>query len=139
MMKIMVVDGQGGGIGKSIIEKLRQVYKKEVEIIALGTNALATLSMVKAGADIGATGENAIVFNVRKADVIMGTIGIVVANALHGELSPKMSEAIGSSDAQKILIPINRCSILVAGMKDNMLNEYIDEAVCMIKKVKSCN
>jgi len=100
-MRIAVIDGQGGGIGKAIVEKLRKELSEDVEIIALGTNALATSYMLKAGANEGATGENAIIVNVGKADVIMGTIGILAANSMLGELTPLLARAIAESPAKK--------------------------------------
>lgn len=133
-MRIAVVDGQGGGIGKMLIEKLRQQFGNRVSIIALGTNALATAQMMKAGADDGATGENAIVYNSPKVDVITGPMGIVLANAMLGELTPKMAEAVGESRAHKILIPINKCSVQIAGCTDLSLPQYVDEAVLLINK-----
>ncbi|HHV29625.1 DUF3842 family protein [Acetivibrio mesophilus] len=133
-MKVAVVDGQGGGIGKTIVEKLRRELPEGTQIIALGTNALATTLMLKAGASEGASGENAIVFNAPKVDVIVGPIGIISANSMMGELTPLMAGAIAESPAKKILIPLNRCNIEVAGVKNEPLPYYIDTAVNMIKK-----
>jgi len=138
LMKIAVVDGQGGGIGKPIVERLRIRYNDSVSIIALGTNALATSAMLKAGADEGATGENAIVYNADKADVIVGVIGIIAANSMLGELSPAMAAAIAGSPALKVLIPVNKCCIQVAGTKDMTLVQFIDEAVDMIDRHMRC-
>lgn len=133
-MRIAVIDGQGGGIGKMLVEKLKQQYGNRVSIIALGTNALATAQMMKAGAEEGATGENAILFNAGRVDLITGPMGIVLANAMLGELSPKMAEAIGESRAPKVLIPISKCAVQVAGCSDMGLQQYVDEAVDMIGK-----
>lgn len=133
-MKIAVVDGQGGGIGKAIVEKLRRELPEQTYIVALGTNALATMLMLKAGANEGASGENAIVVNTAKVDIIVGVIGIIVANAMMGELTPKMSEAIASSSAKKVLIPLNRCNIQVVGINNDPLPYHIDSAVDIIKK-----
>lgn len=135
-MRIAVIDGQGGGIGKSIVEKLRRELTEDTHIIALGTNAVATMLMIKAGANEGASGENAIVINVSRVDVIVGAIGIIVANAMMGELTPKMSEAIASSAARKVLIPLNRCNIEVAGVKNEPLPHLIDSAIDIIKNYK---
>ena len=122
-MRIAVVDGQGGGIGKCIIEKLRQSLGQEIEIIALGTN----------GASEGASGENAIVVNSFKADIIVGSVGIIAASSMMGELTPAMARAIAESPAQKILIPLNRCGLLVVGSKSIALPQYIDELVETVK------
>ena len=134
-MKIAVIDGQGGGIGKVIIEKLSKELGKKVEIIALGTNSLATSTMIKAGAHEGATGENAIVFNANRVDIIIGTVAILAANAILGELSPNMAQAIGSSSAKKVLIPLNRCGIEVIGTSDMSLPQLIDELVDKVKQM----
>jgi len=134
-MKIAVVDGQGGGIGKAVVEKLRKELPEDTQIIALGTNALATTLMLKAGANEGASGENAIVFNAPKVDIIVGPIGIISANSMMGELTPLMAAAIAESPARKILIPLNRCNIEIAGVKNEPLPYYIEHAVEMVKKI----
>lgn len=131
-IRIAVVDGQGGGVGKALVEKLRQTFGRKVYIIALGTNSLATSSMLKAGADVGATGENAITVTAAGVDIIMGALGIVAADSMLGEITPAMARAIGQSAAQKILIPINRCSLTVVGLKNMQFNEYIAEAVASV-------
>jgi NAD(P)-dependent dehydrogenase (short-subunit alcohol dehydrogenase family) len=131
-MRIAVIDGQGGGIGRGIVEKLK-AHAPNAEVIALGTNATATDRMLKAGADEGATGENAIIHNVKGVDVITGVIAILNANALMGELSPKIAEAIGASPAAKVLLPVNRCGIHVVGVREAPLSAHIDEAVSVIK------
>ncbi len=128
-MKIAVIDGQGGGMGKAIVEKLRAAFGNDMDILALGTNALATSLMLKAGANEGASGENAIIYNVPKVDYIMGSIGIISANSMLGELTPNMARAIGESPARKILIPLNRCNIYVAGVKREPLPICIDMAI----------
>ncbi len=132
-MRIAVVDGQGGGIGKAVVEKLRASFGVEVGILALGTNALATSLMLKAGANEGASGENAIVVNAPKVDYIIGSIGIISADSMLGEVTPAMARAIAQSPAMKILIPLNRCSIYVAGLQSKPLPDYIDNAVEMLK------
>jgi hypothetical protein len=132
-MKIAVVDGQGGGIGKAIVEKLRVSFGQELEIIALGTNALATSLMLKSGANEGATGENAITYNASKVDIIIGSIGIISANSMLGELTPSMACAISESHAKKILIPLNRCNIYVAGIKNEPLPHCILECIEIVK------
>jgi len=127
-MKIIVIDAQGGGLGKIIVDKLKDIVHN-AEIIALGTNVVATSAMKKAGALQAATGENAIVFNVQKADIIIGGIGIIAANSMLGEITPKIAEAVSSSDALKILIPIGKCHILIPGSQSLTINELIDQAI----------
>lgn len=134
-MKIAVIDGQGGGIGKLIVEKVRAVLGNDIQIIALGTNALATSLMLRAGANEGASGENAIVFNAPKVDIIIGSIGILAANSMLGELSPQMAVAIAESPAKKVLIPLNKCNIYMAGIQNEPLPHYIDEVIDIIKSI----
>lgn len=138
-MRIAVIDGQGGGIGRVIVEKLRKELSEDTEIIALGTNSSATALMLKAGANEGATGENAIIYNAGKVDIIVGVVGIIISNAMLGELTPKMAEAISSSTARKILIPLNRCNLEIVGVKSEPLPHYIDMAVSMIKNLQNKN
>lgn len=134
-MRIAVIDGQGGGMGRTIVEKLRLEFGEDIEIVALGTNALAAALMLKAGANEGASGENAIVFKSSRVDVIMGPIGIIAANSMLGELTPLMAKAIAESPAKKILIPMNRCNILIAGVKSEPLPHQVDNAVEMLKTI----
>jgi len=132
-MNVLIIDGMGGGIGKSLIERI----KNELEgmmIIAVGTNAIATSTMLKAGADYSATGENAIIYNSTRADVIMGVMGIAFANSMYGEVSPKMAEAVSVSPAHKILIPIDKCNVTVAGVKTSSVQIYISEAVDKLRE-----
>lgn len=133
-MRIAVVDGQGGGIGKAIVEKLRAELGSSVEIIALGTNVLATSAMLKGGADEGATGENAIVFNSDKVQIIVGAIGIVAANSMLGELTPAMAMSIAESPAKKVLIPTDRCNIKMTGVRSATLPQHIDDAVSLVRE-----
>ena len=121
---ILVIDGQGGGLGKQIIEGIR---KSEIscEIIAVGTNSIASSAMHKAGADNSATGENAVVVNSRDADMIIGPIGIVIADSLFGEISEAMAAAVGRSKAMKLLIPINLCNNIVIGVPDLSTNAML--------------
>jgi hypothetical protein len=134
-MRIAVIDGQGGGIGKTIVEKLRKEITEGIDIIALGTNALATSFMLKAGANEGATGENAIVFNADRVGYIIGATGIMAANSMLGELTPAMAKAIAESPARKILLPINKCNIEVVGIDETLtMPHLIDKAVQVLKK-----
>lgn len=132
-MRIVVIDGQGGGIGKSLVEQLKKKLPKE-EILAIGVHSIATSNMLKAGADLGVTGENAIVYNCKNAKIITGPIGIIVANGLMGEITKEMAEAITSSEAEKILIPVARCSVKVAGVQEMSVGKYVEQAIEMIKQ-----
>lgn len=127
-MKLVIIDGQGGKMGRAVIEQLKKNLP-DIEIYAIGTNSIATSAMLKAGADYGATGENPVIVGARTADIIIGPIGIVIADALMGEITPAMSAAIGQSSAYKILIPVNRCNHYIAGCGDHSLGEYIKQ-VC---------
>ncbi len=134
-MRVAVIDGQGGGIGKVIIEKLKVKFSEEIEVIALGTNAMATSAMLKAGANEAATGESAILYNSSRVDIIMGTIAIIAANSMLGELTPLMSRAVAESCASKVLIPLNRYKINIAGVRSEPLPHYIDDALEIVKKI----
>lgn len=133
---ISIIDGQGGGIGKQLIEKLspRLSGKQNIILRALGTNALATNAMLKAGANDGATGENAIVLNAGKSQVIAGVMPIVMPHSILGEVTPRMAEAIGGSDAIKVLIPMPRCNTRIAVPGNASLGQCIDRAVEMIEE-----
>jgi len=131
-MNILIIDGMGGGIGKSIIERIKSEFTDTV-ITAVGTNSIATSAMLKAGADYGATGENAVVFNCTKADLIIGVTGIVFANAMHGEISPKMAEAVSSSPAHKILLPVDKCNVTIVGVDNKPIQVYINEIAVILK------
>jgi len=134
MLRVAVIDGQGGGIGKTIVEKLNKEMNGNIHIIALGTNSTATSVMLRAGAAEGATGENAIAINAYKVDIIIGPIGIIVPNSLMGELTPKMARAITDSPALKILIPLNKCGIEIAGVPNDSLPQLIEKAVLKVKE-----
>lgn len=125
-MKILVIDGMGGGIGKSIIEHIKNELAG-AEVMAVGTNSIATSAMLKAGADNGATGENAVIYNCPKADYIIGVMGIAMANAMHGEISPEMAAAVSSSPAHKILIPMDKCDVTVMGVVQKPVQAYIND------------
>ena len=126
---ICIVDGQGGGIGSFIIKRLKEVYGESVEIVALGTNAIATSQMLKAKANRGASGENAIVQTVPKADVIIGAMGVVLANAMMGEVTPKMAAAIATSPAPKLILPLSQENIDVVGASSIPLPHLVDELI----------
>lgn len=126
-MNVLVIDGQGGGMGRALVAAIRQVAPS-LPLIALGTNAAATAAMLKAGAQQGATGENAISCQCRKADVIVGVIGILHANALLGEISPTIAAAVSESDAEKVLIPLDRCGLHIMGVVKQPLETMIAEA-----------
>lgn len=132
-MHILVIDGQGGGIGKQLVEEIRKALP-EAFITAAGTNSIATSAMIKAGADNGATGENAVIVGCRNADIIAGPMGIVIADSLLGEITPSMAVAVGQSSALRILLPVNRCKNLIIGIADMDIATMIKKAVEEIKK-----
>jgi NAD(P)-dependent dehydrogenase (short-subunit alcohol dehydrogenase family) len=132
-MRIAVIDGQGGGLGKTIIERLRKEFADQIVIVALGTNALATSAMMKAGANEGASGENAIVYSCGKVDIIAGAIGIIVANSMLGEFTPRMTQAIAESPARKVLIPLNRCNVEIVGTTGEPLPRLVDNLANFIR------
>ena len=131
MKKIVVIDGQGGKIGSLLVSRLKTEAGQN-EVYAIGTNSIATSAMMKAGADFGATGENPAVVNCRDADIIVGPIGIVVADSLVGEITPAMAVAVGQSSALKVLLPINRCNNYIVGARDMPINDLIDAAISHI-------
>jgi len=134
-MVIMVMDGQGGGIGSVVIKALRAAVTEDVEILALGTNSAATARMMKAGANRGATGENAIVQMSPKADVIMGPLAILMAHAMMGEVTPRMAEAVSMSNAKKVLIPLTQEKVRLVGIKADPLPHLVEEAVGIVKEI----
>lgn len=131
-MKIVIIDGQGGKIGSQLIERIKAALP-DAEIYAIGSNGIATAAMLRAGADHGATGENPVVVNCRDADLIVGPIGIIAANALLGEITPRMARAVGESMAEKLLLPVNRCNITVAGTEKGQFADHLKSAVDIIK------
>ncbi|MBC7335233.1 MAG: DUF3842 family protein [Clostridia bacterium] len=135
-MRIAVIDGQGGGIGRHITERIRKELGEQVEILALGTNAMATAAMLKAGANEGATGENAVLQNVGRVDVITGSLAVVLANAMLGELTPAMAAAIASSPARKLLLPLNRSGVEVVGVTADPLPHQVERLVQRLKELK---
>ena len=129
IIKICVIDGQGGGIGSTIIKKIKEAYEERVEVIALGTNAIATAQMLKARANRGASGENAIVQTVKTVDVIIGPIGIIIAQAMMGEVTPGIAEAISASKATKYLIPLSQENVKIIGVSEMPLPHLIEELI----------
>ncbi len=126
---ICVIDGQGGGIGSTIVKRLKEVFHERVEIVALGTNSIATAAMMKARANRGATGEHAIVWMAPRADYIIGSVGIIMAHSMMGEVTPKMAEAIASSSAHKILLPLSQERISIVGVTQQPLPHLIEDIV----------
>jgi hypothetical protein len=134
MLKIAVIDGQGGGIGAYIIKSLRETFKDNVEIIALGTNAAATANMMKNKANKGASGENAVIWNCQKVDLIIGPLSILIANGIMGELTGKMAEAIGNCSAKKFLLPINQEGVEIIGVVKEPLPHLVEKLILQIKE-----
>jgi len=132
---IAIIDGQGGGIGSLIIKRLRETFSEEVEVIGLGTNAMATGAMLKAGANKGASGENAIVQTVKTVDIVIGTISIVFANSMMGELTSKMAEAIASSPATKFLLPLRMPEVEIIGAPKEPLPHLVDQLIKRIQEM----
>ncbi len=127
--RALIVDGQGGGIGAQLARMLAKELPEGWELIAVGTNVMATGAMLKAGASQGATGENAVVYNAARADLILGPIGMILANGILGEVSPAMAAAVSGSPAVKILIPTSTCGVYVAGTEELRLEDYLRLAV----------
>lgn len=129
-MKIIVIDGQGGKMGALLIEKIKaSTILSTAELIAIGTNSIATAAMLRAGADAGATGENPVIVNSKNTDFIAGPIGILAADSLLGEVTPAMATAVGQSTAQKILLPVNKCNHHIAGVQNLTMQELVADAV----------
>ena len=128
-MRILILDGQGGGIGSRLASLLRPRLPEGCELLCAGTNALATSAMLKAGAARGATGEHAIVYNAQRAHLILGPMGILLANGILGEVSPAMAAAVSGAECKKVLIPSSTCGVLVAGTEERRLEDYLNSAV----------
>ena len=133
-MNILVIDGQGGQLGGQLIKSLKMNFNN-VKVVAVGTNATATATMLKSGADQAATGENPVIVMCRNADIIIGPIGIVIADAMFGEITPQMAVAVGQADAVRILLPINKCDNLVAGIPDISTATILEDVILKVKKI----
>ncbi len=129
-MNILVIDSQGGGMGRQLVSAVKE---RLAHVTAVGTNSTATAAMLRAGADVAATGENAVIVGCRRADVIVGPIGIVIADSLYGEVTPAMAVAVGQSRARRILIPVNHCENIVAGVAEQSLGSLIESALTHMK------
>lgn len=132
-MKFVVIDGQGGRLGKLLVEALLARFPQG-EIWAIGTNSIATSAMLKAGAHFGATGENPVVRAAADADAVLGPVGVIVAHAILGEVTPRMAEAVGGCRGKKYLIPMNSCGVAVAGTREMSLPAYVKEAVDLLAR-----
>ena len=129
MKKVCVIDGQGGGIGSAVIKRIKERFAESVEVIALGTNAIATAQMLKARANKGASGTNAIVQTVRDADMIIGPVGIIMPHSMMGEVTPQMAEAVSISRARKVLLPLSQENISIIGLVGSPLPLLVDEMI----------
>ena len=128
--RVLIIDGQGGNMGRQLVEQLLLQSNITLEVTVVGTNAIATANMLKASARVqGATGENAVVVAARKADVIVGPVGIVMADALLGEITPAMANAVAQSNAYKVLLPVNKCNHFIVGVRDDSMSQLVQQAV----------
>jgi hypothetical protein len=134
IMNILVIDGQGGQLGGQLIKSLKANFQN-IKIMAVGTNATATAAMLKAGADQAATGENPVMVACRKTDVIIGPIGIVIADALFGEITPQMAVSVGQADAVRILLPVNKCDNLVAGIPNVSTAAILEDVIVKVRNI----
>lgn len=134
MKRILVIDGQGGGVGKQLVKSIKEKITN-ITVVGIGINSIATSAMHKAGADIIATGENAIIVNSKKADIIVGPIGIILTNALCGEVTNKISDAIATSSAKKVLIPFNNCDTTISGLTNTSITFLIEDAIKKINEL----
>ncbi len=133
-MKVLIIDGQGGGLGRQLVTAVKEAHP-DIEVLAVGTNSAATNAMLRAGADQAATGENSVAVASRQADVIMGPIGIVIADSMLGEITPAMAVAVGQSQAKRILIPVNLCDNIVVGVGETSMVKNVQNAVNALEKL----
>ncbi len=131
-LKILIIDGQGGGLGRQLVTAVKEQYP-EIEVLAVGTNSAATNAMLRAGADRAATGENSVVVASGQADVIMGPLGMVIADSMLGEITPRMALAVGQSRAKRILVPVSQCDNIVAGTQDISMAQNVQNAVAVLQ------
>ena len=131
-MKILIIDGQGGGLGRQLVTAVKEQYP-DIEVLAVGTNSAATNAMLRAGADRAATGENSVVVASGQADVIMGPLGMVIADSMLGEITPRMALAVGRSRAKRILVPVSQCDNIVAGTQDISMAQNVQNAVAVLQ------
>ena len=131
-MKILIIDGQGGGLGRQLVTAVKEQYP-EIEVLAVGTNSAATNAMLRAGAYRAATGENSVVVASGQADVIMGPLGMVIADSMLGEITPRMALAVGQSRAKRILVPVSQCDNIVAGTQDISMAQNVQNAVAVLQ------
>lgn len=134
-MNILIIDGQGGQMGAQLIKGIKEQLG-EVNLTAVGTNTTATAAMIKAGAKQAATGENPVLVACRKADVIIGPIGIVIADSMYGEITAPMATVVGQADAVRILIPVNRCDNIIAGIGNTSMSALIEDVILQLKKMQ---
>lgn len=133
-MKVLIIDGQGGGVGRQLAAQIKQAFP-DVQLMAVGTNSIATSAMIKGGADTAATGENAVLVAARKADVIVGPLGIVAADSLGGEITSAMANAVAQSGARRILLPFKNCDNVIVGVSDYTLGHLIQQAVDELRRI----
>lgn len=131
-LKILIIDGQGGGLGRQLVTAVKEQYP-EIEVLAVGTNSAATNAMLRAGADRAATGENSVVVASGQANVIMGPLGMVIADSMLGEITPRMALAVGRSRAKRILVPVSQCDNIVAGTQDISMAQNVQNAVAVLQ------
>ena len=137
-MELLVIDAQGGGLGRQLVAAVKKALP-ELTVTAVGTNSAATAAMLKAGADQGATGENAVAVGCRRADIIAGPIGLLIADAMLGEITPAMAAAVGQSRAVRVLLPMNRCATLIAGVEGTSTALLLEDAVKKIRELTAKN
>ncbi len=133
-MNILIIDAQGGGVGKQLVAAIKKAFPEDL-VTAVGTNSLATSAMLRAGAQDGATGENAVIVGCRRADLIIGPIGIAIADSMYGEITPAMAAAVGQSNVKKLLIPINQCNNVIVGVKDMSMSDMLEAVIEQLREI----